>query len=156
MIQIIIMQENRFEIARNKLTELLKKNKLRSTAERNAILDEALATEGHFEADDLLAILKTKGVKTSRATIYRTLELLCDLGFLRKVCFREGHLHFQKVTDEPRRDHMICTSCGAQIEFQLPQLGEIHQRLCAEKGFKMTDYCFHIFGLCSNCEGSKK
>lgn len=156
MIQIIIMEANHSENARKKLTELLQKNNLRSTTERNAILDEALSTEGHFEADDLLAILKQKGVKTSRATIYRTLELLCELGFLRKVCFREAHLHFQKITDEPRRDHLICTKCGAQIEFQLPQLSEIHQKLCAEKSFKMTDYCFHIFGLCSDCAGSDK
>jgi Fur family transcriptional regulator, ferric uptake regulator len=150
------MPENQSEIARSRLTELLQKKKLRSTSERTAILDEALATDGHFEADDLLAILKTKGVKTSRATIYRTLELLCDLGFLRKVCFREAHLHFQKITDQPRREHMICTKCGAQIEFQLPQLTEIHQKLCAEKGFTITDYCFHIFGFCSNCSKANK
>jgi Fur family ferric uptake transcriptional regulator len=149
--QIINMSEMNVEVARKKLAELLKKKKLRSTIERSAILDEALATEGHFEADDLLAILKTKGVKTSRATIYRTLELLCDLGFLRKVCFREAHLHFQKITDEPRREHLICTNCGAQIEVQLPQIAEINQRLCAESDFRMTDYCFNIFGICSKC-----
>lgn len=148
------MEQNQLEIARNKLSELLKKNNLRATSERAAILDEALATEGHFEADDLLAILKTKGIKTSRATIYRTLELLCDLGFLRKVCFREAHLHFQKVTDKPRQDHLVCTRCGAQIDFHLAKLSEIQQKLCAENDFKMTDYCFHIFGLCSKCQGT--
>jgi Fur family ferric uptake transcriptional regulator len=150
------MKQEQIELARIKLAELLKKSNLRSTSERAAILDEALATEGHFEADDLLAILKTKGVKTSRATIYRTLELLCELGFLRKVCFREAHLHFQKVTDKPRRDHMICSKCGAQLDFYLPQLNEIHQKLCAETGFKMTDYCFHIFGLCAECQKTAK
>lgn len=150
------MRENQAEIARKKLTELLQKKKLRSTSERNAILDEALSTEGHFEADDLLAILKTKGIKTSRATIYRTLELLCDLGFLRKVCFREAHLHFQKIAEQPRFDHLVCTNCGAQIGFSLPELSEIHKKLCADNKFRMSDYCFHIFGLCSNCAGSEQ
>jgi Fur family ferric uptake transcriptional regulator len=144
------------DLAKEKLGDLLKRKKLRVTAERLAILDEALATEGHFEADDLLVILKAKGIKTSRATIYRTLELLCELGFLRKVCFRESHLHFQKVSDKPRSDHLVCTNCGAQLDFHLPQLGQIQMTLCEEMGFKMTDYCFHIFGLCSKCSEVSK
>jgi Fur family transcriptional regulator, ferric uptake regulator len=148
------MGQGQSDFTKEKLEDLLKRKNLRVTAERLTILDEALATEGHFEADDLLAILKTKGIKTSRATIYRTLELLCELGFLRKVCFREAHLHFQKVTDKPRRDHLICTRCGAQLDFHLPQLNQIQMKLCEENGFKMTDYCFHIFGLCSKCSAA--
>jgi Fur family ferric uptake transcriptional regulator len=147
------MQAEQENITREKLTLALKQRKLRPTLERSAILDEALATEGHFEADDLLMILKKKGVKTSRATIYRTLELLCDLVFLRKVCLRESHIHFQKISSEPRHDHLICTNCGLIYEIRVPQLNQIQKKLCDDRNFKMTDYCFQIFGLCSKCAG---
>jgi Fur family ferric uptake transcriptional regulator len=148
-----IMETTTAKTARERLNQFLKDKGLKPTVERSAILDEALATEGHFEADDLLVILKKKGVKTSRATLYRTLEILYQSGFLRKVCLRESHIHFQKVSDTPRHDHLICTRCGALYEFYLPQLADIQKKLCNEYNFTMTDYCFQIFGLCRDCAG---
>jgi Fur family transcriptional regulator, ferric uptake regulator len=150
------MDTNLAKTARERLNLFLKQKGLKPTVERSAILDEALATEGHFEADDLLVILKKKGIKTSRATIYRTLELLYKSGFLRKVCLREAHIHFQKITDAPRHDHLICTRCGALYEFYLPALADFQKKLCAEHNFSMTDYCFQIFGLCRDCAGESK
>jgi len=149
--KLAIMDSDLLKEARADLALALKKRKLRPTVERYAILDEALATEGHFEAEDLLVILKSKGVKTSRATIYRALDLLEQLGFLRKVCLREAHIHFQKLTDEPRKDRLICTNCGAIIEFHLPQLAQITKKLGEEYEFTLKDYCFQIFGLCRQC-----
>ena len=140
---------------RERFNEFLQRSGLKLTSERLIILNEALATEGHFEADDLLVILKQKGRKTSRATVYRTLEILAQAGVLRKVCLGGAAAHFEKITDKPRHDHMICRKCGMRYEFHLPQLSDIHQQLSEEYNFQINDYCFQIFGLCENCTKDK-
>jgi len=139
-----------------KFNSFLKSKGLKLTRERLTILEEALATEGHFEADDLLVILKKKGRKSSRATVYRTLDIMAQSGVLRKVCLGEAAIQFEKVNDGLRHDHLICQNCGNKIEFYLPELPEIQKQLCDRFGFTMKNYCFQIFGLCSDCAESDK
>lgn len=138
-------------IAFEKFESFIAEKGLKSTAERLIILDESLATEGHFEADDLLMILKNKGRKTSRATVYRTLDIIAEAGILRKVFLGDAPVQFEKITDEPQHDHLICRKCGAKIEFYLPELSELQERLCDEHDFTIKDYSFQIFGICSDC-----
>jgi Fur family ferric uptake transcriptional regulator len=139
-----------------KFSLFLKSKGLKPTSERLTILEEALATDGHFEADDLLVILKQKGRKTSRATIYRTLELLAQAGLLRRVWFGGAAVHFEKIADRPRIDYMICRECGNRFGFRLPELPDLQEKVCAEIDFKLMDYNFQIFGLCSLCSRSKR
>ena len=63
---------------------------LRMTRERRRILDEVLGTEGHFRPEDLLVRFRTGGVQVSRATIYRTLDLLVEATLVRRETFA-GH-----------------------------------------------------------------
>ncbi len=142
--------------ALEKFNLFLKSKGLKPTAERLTILKEAFATEGHFEADDLLVILKKKGQKSSRATVYRTLDIMSQSGVLRKVCLGETAFQFEKAKDGPRHDHLICQKCGNKIEFYLPELPELQKQICDSFGFVMKDYCFQIFGLCSDCAESIK
>ena len=134
----------------------LKSKGLKPTSERLTILEEALATDGHFEADDLLVILRQKDRKTSRATIYRTLELLAQAGLLRRVWFGGAATGFEKVVDQPRVDYMICRECGNRFGFHLPELRELQAKVCSELDFKLLDYNFQIFGLCSACSRSRR
>jgi len=131
----------------------LRRNGLKFTSERNAILREVIAAEGLFEAEDLLVILKGKGIKTSRATVYRVLELLCRAAILRKVCLGEAHIHFQKISEQPRLERMICLKCGDIREFQVAGLDQIHRDICRQNDFTLTDYCFQLFGFCRKCAG---
>lgn len=135
----------------DRFNTFLQKNELKLTSERLGILNEALATDGHFEADDLLVILKQKGRKTSRATIYRTLEILAQAGVLRKVCLGGAAIQFEKASIKPRHDHLICQKCGTKYEFFMPELLELQDKVCQNNNFKMEDYCFQIFGLCAEC-----
>ncbi len=136
---------------RERFNSFLQSKGLKLTSERLTIFNEALATEGHFEADDLLVILKQRGRKTSRATIYRTLEILAESGVLRKVYLGSAAIHFEKISDKPRYDHMICQKCGARIEFHQPELLKLQANLVDEYKFEVKDYCYQIFGLCKNC-----
>jgi Fur family ferric uptake transcriptional regulator len=147
------MSETNQDKAREKFSAFLQKSGLKPTAERLTIFSEAMATVGHFEADDLLVILKQRGRKTSRATIYRTLEILAQAGILRKLCFEGAAIQFEKAADTPHHDHLICRKCGARFEFYHSEMENLQADLAKEYNFRITDYTLQVYGLCANCAG---
>jgi len=68
----------------------LERRGLKLTAERQALFDELFARHEHFEADELLMRLRAKRKKISRATIYRTLDLLLESGIVKRLEFCRG------------------------------------------------------------------
>src|SRR3954454_18373385 len=102
--------------------DFLASNALKLTSERESLVREIFATHYHFEADELLFKMKQKSVKISRATVYRTLELLVKSGLVRRVHLGEDHYHYEHVAGNSHHDHLICTACGSVIEFNDPEL----------------------------------
>jgi Fur family ferric uptake transcriptional regulator len=124
---------------------------LKLTSERTALVREIFATHYHFEADELLFRMKEKNVKISRATIYRTLELLVKSGLVRRVHLGEDHYHYEHVRRDSHHDHLICTTCGAVIEFHDPLLEARQLEICARKRFTATFHNLQILGVCDSC-----
>src|SRR3982750_3394872 len=93
------------------------------TNERAALVREIFSAHYHFEADELLFKMKEKNLKISRATIYRTLELLVKSGMVRRVHLGEDHYHYEYVSGNSHHDHLICTTCGSVIAFVDEELG---------------------------------
>ena len=122
------------------------------TKERTALVREIFGTHYHFEADELLFKMKQKSVKISRATVYRTLELLVKSGLVRRVHLGEDHYHYEHVTGNSHHDHLICTTCGSVIEFNDPGLEERQREICAKKRFTPTFHNLQILGVCDACE----
>ena len=121
------------------------------TSERAALVREIFSTHYHFEADELLFKMKGKSVKISRATVYRTLELLVKSGMVRRVHLGEDHYHYEHVTGNSHHDHLICTTCGSVIEFHDPELEQRQREVCARKRFTPTFHNLQILGVCDSC-----
>ncbi len=132
--------------------QYLRENNLKVTQERLALLDEIFSTNEHLDADDLLARMKAKKKKVSRATIYRTLDLLVQCGLVRKSRLGQEHYFYEKVQPGKRHDHMVCTHCGTVIEFWDPQLDERQRQICQEHHFRPSFYSLQIQGLCRDCQ----
>ncbi len=125
---------------------------LKLTNERSALVREIFSTHYHFEADELLFRMKQKDVKISRATIYRTLDLLVKSGMVRRVHLGEDHFHYERVTrDDKHHDHLVCTTCGGVIEFHDTDLQERQLKICEENGFIPTFHNLQILGVCHRC-----
>ena len=124
---------------------------LKLTSERTALVREIFATHYHFEADELLFKMKEKSVKISRATVYRTLELLVKSGLVRRVHLGEDHYHYEHVSGDSHHDHLICTTCGAVIEFNDAELEARQLAICEKKKFTPTFHNLQILGICDAC-----
>jgi len=130
--------------------------KFRFTQERKTILQEMFRNPGHLEVEELLYSLKRKKKRTSRATVYRTLELLVESGAVRKVDLGHGHSHYELVVDHPHHEHMICLSCGKVIEFSDKEMEKALNLLCKKSGFEHASHRFEILGYCDKCRKSKQ
>jgi Fur family ferric uptake transcriptional regulator len=137
------------EIAR--FQEYLLQQGLKLTSERSALLREIFSTHYHFEADELLFKMKEKSVKISRATVYRTLELLVKSNMVRRVHLGEDHYHYEHVSGNSHHDHLICTICGGVIEFHDELLEQRQLEICEKKKFTPTFHNLQILGVCDSC-----
>jgi Fur family ferric uptake transcriptional regulator len=135
----------------DKFDTFLRDQGLKLTAERSALVHEIFATHYHFEADELLFKMKQKGLKISRATVYRTLELLVKSGLVRRVHLGEDHYHYEHVSGNSHHDHLICTTCGTVIEFHDEMLEQRQRDICERKKFTPTFHNLQILGLCDAC-----
>ncbi len=138
--------------AKEQLEEYLKSHNYRVTKERFEVLNAAMNYNGHFEADELFAILKSKKSKVSRATIYNTLEVLVNCGLIFKHRFNDNLSRYEKAFGRSRHDHLICLGCGDIIEFVFPQIEVIQKDICKKQNFVPQNSTFQIFGYCKKCQ----
>lgn len=138
---------------KQKFKEFLMTKDLKLTKERNEILSEILDMKIHFDPEELFIRLKTKGSKVSRASVYRTIPLLIESGFIEEVERIDRHAHYERVSADKHHDHMICTKCGKVIEFYSPTLEILQDEICQKEGFKGIRHSLEIFGYCEKCKG---
>jgi Fur family transcriptional regulator, ferric uptake regulator len=127
----------------------LKENGLTLTAARRAILEGIAAARGHFDADELHAALKGRGV--SAATIYRALPLFVEAGILRETLRARGRSRYEPAFGREHHDHLECLSCGAVIEFRDDALEALQDRVCRRHGFRPVEHRLGIRGYCRAC-----
>ncbi len=123
----------------------------RLTKERSVILREAFACEGHFDPETLYADMKRRGMKASRASVYRTLSLLCECGLVEKVSKTEHGTIYEQRHGRQHHDHMVCLSCGKVIEFYSEHLEKLQDAICREKNFTGKSHTLEIRGYCGVC-----
>jgi Fur family ferric uptake transcriptional regulator len=135
--------------------EYLKNGKNRITPERFEVLDAVLEFEGHFSADELYIMMKNGKSRISRATVYKTLELLasCDLISLRN--FGDNMKRYESSYKRQNHDHLICMDCGRIVEFINPNISKIETDICNELGFAPSSYSFNLFTRCKNKKNCK-
>ena len=132
--------------------DTLQREGLRLTSQRIAILEDILASEEHRECDDILFSLRSNQISVSRATVYRTLEILEKGGFVRKMNIGDGRFRYENKLPKPHHDHMICLECGRIIEFVDDEIERRQDLMCAERGFKLIRHIHQLFGICRNCQ----
>jgi len=128
---------------------------LRYTSERRAVVDAVFEKHRHFEADDLLLWARARESRVSRATIYRTLELLVNSGLVRQMTFGDKTAqHYEQVLGIPHHDHLICLACGKVQEVFSADLEREQDALCERHGFEVHHHNLEVFGLCRRCRAA--
>ncbi len=131
---------------------LLDDQGLKFTFERQTILEEVCHLKSHFDADGLYERFKTKGLRISRDTVYRTIPLLLESGVIQKSV-GEGKREFYERTDaKSHHDHMVCVRCSKFIEFTCEEIEKLQELVCRDYGFKLIFHDHRLFGICRDCQ----
>ena len=136
-----------------KLQDLLKKNTLKFTKQRELILKFLYENDGHFTPEDIYMMLKKEHpeIKIGIATVYRTLTLLEESHIASSISFGVQGKKYE-LGLKKHHDHLICTSCGKIIEFYDDVIEEKQKEIARKFNFKMTEHTMKIIGLCENCQ----
>lgn len=138
-------------MATERFTAYLKGRGLKLTRERLAVLEGVAASDGHFDADELAAVVKGINPKVSRATVYRVIPLLVEAGLITRTVRTKGRVSYERLSGGTPHEHMVCSVCGTVIEFREPRLERLIRSACAEHGFRPTAHTLSIRGCCGTC-----
>ncbi|NHN30987.1 transcriptional repressor [Paenibacillus sp. S3N08] len=139
-----------------KINQQLIRSQYKMTHQREATIRILLENEeDHLSAEKVYMLVKEKNENIGLATVYRTLELLCDLHIVEKMNFGDGVSRYDLRSDEHEHmhHHMICQICLEVKEIKDDWLKEIELRVQKEYGFKVSDHRLDFMGVYNNCNG---
>ena len=136
----------------NLLKKALKKEGLRYTQQRQLIWDEMCSSEEHRDAEEIYLSLRKQGVNASRATVYRTIDVLVKNKLVRKLELGDGKARYENKIDSTHHDHLICVQCGKIEEFMNDKIESIQDDIVKSLGFKMVRHIHQLFVLCDKCQ----
>ena len=136
----------------NRFKEALKKEGLKYTPQRTAVLEEIIKDKGHRESEEIYLALKKRGKHVSRATVYRTMDILVNNGFARKMNLGDGRARYESKVNSPHHDHLVCMDCGLIVEFMDQQIEDLQDKIAIQYNFQLKRHIHQLFGLCKKCQ----
>jgi Fur family ferric uptake transcriptional regulator len=121
----------------------------RLTPQRELVLD-AVSRLGHSTPEQILDSLRATSRSLNISTVYRTLELLEELGLVQHTHLGHGAAAYSVAGDHDHV-HLICRACGAVEEAASELVHDVVARLASVKGFTVDVGHFALFGQCSRC-----
>jgi Fur family ferric uptake transcriptional regulator len=137
---------------RKVLNEYLSRHNLKSTHQRDTIIDVFFNLKNkHVKIEELLEFVRKVDSKIGYATVYRTLLLLVQAGLAEQSHFNDGQSRFEAVS-EHHHDHLICTECGKISEFENETIEELQEAIAKKMKFKLTGHKMELYGVCAECQ----
>jgi Fur family transcriptional regulator, ferric uptake regulator len=122
---------------------------LKYTPERAHVLDAIVRLDGLFEAEGLLASLRTGNLRVSKATVYRTIRLLLESGIIQRVPIEGDHAHYRLAYGRSPTDLLIRLDTRRVEEIHAPELLALRDRLCRERGLEARGHSFQVYAVAS-------
>lgn len=131
----------------------LKSHGMRMTPQRQLILEAIVSLSGHISADAVHQRVVRVFPNVNISTVYRTLELLQDLGYVTHTHFDDGVAQYH-LADDGVHQHLVCRRCGGEQELDMATLDPLARGLRESYGFDADLAHFAIVGLCRGCQPS--
>lgn len=133
------------------ILEQLSQAGYRITRPRQAVVRALLDDGAHARPAEVHARARQHCPTVGLVTVYRTLDLLLDLGFVRRIHTEDG-CHGYATTSHGHLHHLICRSCGATVQFEGCDLTLFLDRVGRDTGYRVQDHILELIGLCQTCQ----
>ena len=124
----------------------------RLTPQRQLVL-EAVSALGHATPEEIVTTVRRTATAVNISTVYRTLELLEELGLVRHTHLGHGAPTYSVSTDDDHV-HLVCRDCGDVQEAPPDVVAPVVDQLAATRGFSVDVGHFAVFGRCAECTGA--
>ncbi|MCM0648766.1 transcriptional repressor [Clostridium swellfunianum] len=138
-----------------KLKQNLKEKGYKLTPQRRAIVDIIIQNAGsHLTTEELYDLVKEDCPEIGLATVYRTVQLLEELGVVSKLDLNDGCYRYELVREDENHQHhhLICSQCGKVIEVQGDLLEVLEHEIEGKYDFKIENHSVKFYGTCSECK----
>jgi len=126
-----------------------RKPNLRMTRQRRVVLEELRNFTHHPSADEIYEVVRRRLPRISLGTVYRNLEVLSELGEIKKLEFGGTIKRFDG--DPGDHYHVRCNLCDRVDNAPMPQLEDIEKRISRETDYRIIGHRLEFFGLCPEC-----
>lgn len=134
---------------RQKIYAFIEKKGLRKTVQREAIIQAAFCTTDHYTAEELIVMARAIDPTVSRATVYRTLPLLVESGYLKEIDLGKEHKTYDpNFANQPHHNHLICLDCHKVIEFADAHIETLEDCITKRLGFTSITKMIRIEATC--------
>lgn len=141
----ILLEENL------KYKDVLKREGVKSTRHRNAILELLEQSESPLTAEQLFIMLKEKTASINLSTVYRTLDTFASKNLVIKSNrVDDGKIRYE-LNQHEHKHHLFCVGCHKMISLEECPIGELQRTLKKDLDFEVTGHNLEIFGYCHNC-----
>jgi Fur family ferric uptake transcriptional regulator len=136
---------------RGEIVKKLTDKGYRLTPQRLMIVSAIEDSDVHISAEEVYAQVVAKYPQVNISTVYRTLELLKQLGLVIETDFGEGRVRYHPA-EKGHHHHLVCTECGAVIDLDESLLSSLKGMLLREYKFSADLKHLAIFGRCQKCQ----
>jgi Fur family transcriptional regulator, ferric uptake regulator len=122
----------------------------RLTGPRRAVADLIARREGHFTAADLLDDARERRLGIGRATVFRALDVLLELGVVERIDLPSGE-HAYVACEPSHHHHVVCSRCGQTSDIEDAGLTGVVDEIERRTGYRVDRHRLELFGLCPAC-----
>lgn len=110
-------------------------------------------TDRHMTTEEVFLETKQAGYNIGIATVYRTVQLLEEIGLITAITFKDGLVRYElRDQDEGHaHHHVICNECNKVIEVDIDLLHPLEDLIENRTGFHILDHHLKFYGYCSDC-----
>ncbi|HSM93354.1 MAG TPA: transcriptional repressor [Anaeromyxobacteraceae bacterium] len=138
---------------RTRLAAFISERGLKQSRQREVVAEAFFAMPGHVSAEELAERVRGVDRRVSVATVYRTLKLLGESGLAIPRNFGEGQTRWEASLGRTHHDHLICTVCGAIVEFANEEIERLQALVARRHAFEVESHRLELYGRCGSCRG---
>lgn len=126
----------------------------RLTEPRRSLAALIADQEGHFTAATLVEAARERRLGVGRATVFRTLEVLEELGAVERLDLPSGE-HAYVGCEPAHHHHVVCSGCGRTDEIEDAGLRRVVADIARSTGYRVDEHRLELFGLCPACQAAR-
>jgi Fur family transcriptional regulator, ferric uptake regulator len=132
------------------MTSPLQRQGLKQTPARIAVLSILQEQNRPMDVAEILELVRSEGIETNQATVYRILDIFCEKGMVNRFEFHEGKFRYELAGAD--HHHLLCESCGRIEDLSDCNIPDWEVEITRKKGFLVKRHSLEFFGLCQNCQ----